>query len=193
MRTEREVWDELAPMFEKVDGNMRWWRWRNFKGLWLLAADLPRGATGLEIGSFAGESAAVFVEAGEVAALHCVDSWDRSEYRKERIQAAEDTFDSVAAKYAPRVLKHKGRSDKVVPELAKAEGRRFGFAYVDGDHSYRAVLKDIELARSVLHAGGWLCGHDYGRKQFPGVTRAVREALGVPDKTYPDSSWVKLL
>jgi len=51
------------------------------------------------------------------------------------------------------------------------------FAFIDADHLYEAVVKDIEAWRHKIKPGGLLCGHDYGRHDKPdfGVTRAVDE------------------
>lgn len=48
------------------------------------------------------------------------------------------------------------------------------FIYIDGDHSYRGIKIDIELARKKVKVGGFICGHDY-TPQFPGVIQAVDE------------------
>lgn len=51
------------------------------------------------------------------------------------------------------------------------------FAFIDADHSYEAVARDIAAWRPCIKPGGLLCGHDY-RSPYPwtqGVTRAVDE------------------
>jgi len=57
--------------------------------------------------------------------------------------------------------------------------RELDFVFLDGDHSYEAVVADIEAWRSKIRIGGWLCGHDYANKTFPefGVQRAVDEFI----------------
>ncbi len=49
--------------------------------------------------------------------------------------------------------------------------------FIDADHSYEACKKDIAAWRSKVRPGGILSGHDYNRRFFPGVIRAVEEAL----------------
>lgn len=46
------------------------------------------------------------------------------------------------------------------------------FVYIDGEHSYKAVLMDIELYYPKLNDEGILCGHDF---ESNGVSRAVVE------------------
>ena len=33
--------------------------------------------------------------------------------------------------------------------------------YIDADHSYEGVKRDLALARKKVKKGGWICGHDY--------------------------------
>ena len=48
------------------------------------------------------------------------------------------------------------------------------FIYVDGNHSYKAVKKDMEVYYSKVRKDGVLGGHDF-TNQFPGVIKAVAE------------------
>lgn len=47
--------------------------------------------------------------------------------------------------------------------------------FIDGDHKYEAVKRDILTWRQKLSRGGLLCGHD---ASWPGVGCAVRELTG---------------
>jgi len=51
------------------------------------------------------------------------------------------------------------------------------FVFIDGDHRYEYVKRDIERWKPFIRPGGLLLGHDYGGRH-PGVTRAVDEAFG---------------
>lgn len=56
------------------------------------------------------------------------------------------------------------------------------FIYIDGDHSYEAVLSDINESKKIVKPNGVIAGHDYylvtnsNRKLF-GVGRAVEETF----------------
>jgi predicted O-methyltransferase YrrM len=52
----------------------------------------------------------------------------------------------------------------------------FDFVFIDADHSYEAVKRDITLWRPKVKPGGWLCGHDLDKPHW-GVRRAVEELL----------------
>jgi len=49
--------------------------------------------------------------------------------------------------------------------------------FIDGDHSYEAVLSDLTLYCPRVGHGGILAMHDFGRPSLPDVYRAAREYL----------------
>ncbi len=152
------------------------------RGLVSLCDALPSGLTGLEIGSFAGESAEIFMASGKFACLHCVDPWMDEQ---EKTHKAEARFDERHGS-DPRVVKHKG----VLRDCFRALPD-FDFIYIDGDHNYVPVMRDIGQAMLLLKPGGILAGHDYGQ-HCPGVVHAVNEYFGQV-RTFKDSSWLVTL
>lgn len=53
----------------------------------------------------------------------------------------------------------------------------FDFVFIDGDHSYKAVINDIFHWRPLVKKGKYIGGHDYGKGEEDGheVKRAVLE------------------
>ena len=51
------------------------------------------------------------------------------------------------------------------------------FVFIDGNHSYTGVSKDIKLWKSKVKKGGFISGHDYSHPRLPGVKKAVDEAF----------------
>lgn len=49
------------------------------------------------------------------------------------------------------------------------------FAFLDGDHSYEGLKKDIEAWLPKVKKGGIIAGHDFSYNQYPGIIRAVQE------------------
>jgi predicted O-methyltransferase YrrM len=49
-------------------------------------------------------------------------------------------------------------------------------AFIDGDHSYQAVVKDIEIIERFLVPGGWICFDD-AFSAYDGVNRAIQERI----------------
>lgn len=56
--------------------------------------------------------------------------------------------------------------------------------FIDGDHRYETVKKDIDVALGMLRTGGLICGHDYN---WPSVAQAVDEKLGKTEQC--ESIW----
>lgn len=53
----------------------------------------------------------------------------------------------------------------------------FDLVYIDANHSYECVKKDIATWMPKLKKGGRIAGHDHDQN-WPGVMRAVKEAFG---------------
>lgn len=86
----------------------------------------------------------------------------------------------------------KGSSHDVFEQFAD---KSIDFLYIDADHNYEFIKKDIELWYPKMKKGGLMGGHDY---QFEGVGRAVNEFFadkGKLDMTYYDtsSSWLVMI
>lgn len=66
------------------------------------------------------------------------------------------------------------------------------FVFIDADHTYPGVKRDIEAWLPKVKPGGLLCGHDYGQALHPGVQTAVDEAtekLGYELELDEDHTW----
>lgn len=72
---------------------------------------------------------------------------------------------------------------KIFPE------QYFDLVFIDADHEYEPVLRDIKFWAPLVKPGGLLTGHDYNRTH-PGVVKAVSECF---DNiiTAPDIMWIK--
>lgn len=127
----------------------------------------------LEIGCWQGVST-------EFWALHCavvvaVDPWPDILVRR-RFQARVSTY--------PNVQMVEGYSPSA---LVGIPYNSFDMVYIDGDHDYDPVKKDIEASLPLVKKDGWIAGHDYG--SCPGVQQAVDELLGPPQYRFSDGSW----
>jgi DNA-binding transcriptional LysR family regulator len=64
------------------------------------------------------------------------------------------------------------------------------FVFIDADHSYTAVKRDIAEWAPKVRDGGWLGGHDYHPRKFPGVVKAVEStSFGRPVHHLPGTIW----
>lgn len=152
------------------------------QGLKDLIACLPDDIVGLEIGCYAGESTRIFVESGKFKILYCLDFWKEGFYKDRTTSDAEKVFDELAEN-SEVVVKLKEDSNRVINLFT---GKRIDFIYIDADHEYEQVKKDIENAIQLNPK--YLGGHDYV-PEFPGVMRAVDE-LPYVKRHFADSSWL---
>ena len=149
---------------------------RSFVGL---VADNRAGAplNILEVGSMTGESAIVWHRAlqehnGGRGRITCVDPWmayegtagigqqlDNDQNRRlasgEAFAAFQENVERAGA--AASIDIRRGYSDDILPMLASGS---FDIVYIDGDHSYMQVRKDLENAGTLVRDGGLLCGDD---------------------------------
>lgn len=91
-----------------------------------------------------------------------------------------------AQQYAERARLIEGDSAASAAEIPDGS---LDFVFIDADHSYEAVRRDIAAWRSKVTPGGWFGGHDYSPK-FPGVIRAVDFIFGKANVvTLPGAIW----
>ena len=71
-----------------------------------------------------------------------------------------------------RVVFHQGHSNRVCKKFMDGF---FDFVYIDADHSYAGVTKDIGCYFPKVRVGGVLGGHDFDAGHIDRVNRAVME------------------
>ncbi|HEY1190584.1 MAG TPA: class I SAM-dependent methyltransferase [Gemmata sp.] len=156
-------------------------------------AALPAGPlVGVEVGTFRGAGAAQLLASGKFATLYCVDEW-RGGYDPDDLASGAD-MEAARADYAagpgrdPRVVTIRAASTVAAGRFAY---RSLDVVYLDADHRYVEVVKDLLAWQMRVKPGGIIAGHDYGRASHPGVKFAVDDVIGVPDMVFGDSSWLK--
>ena len=126
----------------------------------------------IEIGSYMGRSTRVMGDAtsGRVVA---VDDWfgprNESDVNTDGTPFTEDERSEIEAKFHI-YLSDLIQAGKVLPvkmdynemEYSEELDVQPDMVFIDGDHSYEAVMRDISLWRERLVSGGMLCGHDFG-------------------------------
>lgn len=61
--------------------------------------------------------------------------------------------------------------------VKKIKDKSLDFVFIDGDHSYDGVSKDIKMWLPKVKKDGWIGGHDLNHPRLPGVSKAVYEAF----------------
>lgn len=159
-------------------------------GLECLIKMLPDGITGIEIGSYAGESAEIFARSGKFKKLYCVDLWSPTYYSGQQLISAEKQFDLIASKYSI-ISKQKMDCNSVLGIFDDVS-----FVYIDGNHNREQFMRDIQNSRQILDRQPGtkiLAGHDYDYAKSPDIRPVIREMLGYPDAIFCDYSWIKFL
>ncbi|MFW6225349.1 MAG: class I SAM-dependent methyltransferase [bacterium] len=149
----------------------------------------------VEIGAFAGQSAEIF--SCHFKKVISIDPWE-SHYDKTGVDKASDPnyynmeevekqFDKLCEN-RDNIVKMKMSSEDAVKIF---DDKSVDVVYVDGNHNYLPVKDDINNWFNKIKIGGFIAGHDYKSKHFPGVHQAVKETIGKPDSLFKDSSWIK--
>ncbi len=139
-----------------------------------LLTPLEDGGNVLEVGTYEGRAAAHLLYAYPDIHLDTIDNFVDT-YN----EGFEARFDSNLAEYEGRFTKITGDSKTELPRLL-AEGKKYKFIYIDGDHSYEGVKPDLEACWEMLEPGGLLFLDDYNDhlRENPfkfGVDSAVNE------------------
>lgn len=128
---------------------------------------MPKGGVCAEIGTQTGWFAKLIMARMRPAKLHIYDL-DFTPFEYPAFRAAID--EGV-------IELHQGDSATL---LARAPDRHFDFIYIDGDHAYAGVVRDLQQAVRKIKDDGWIVCNDYAiysplEQMKYGVYRAVNE------------------
>ena len=148
---------------------------------------MPQSAVCAEIGVWKGDFSKSILEITLPKRLHLIDPWTFQEefpdrwYGGRRTNTQEDMdeiYQSVWSMFrdVSGVMIHQGFSENVLQEF---EDHYFDWLYIDGNHSYEYVLKDLELSFLKVKPGGIITGDDYnwGEKEGFPIRRAVHDFI----------------
>lgn len=68
------------------------------------------------------------------------------------------------------------------------EDGHFDFVFIDAAHDYESVKEDIQHWLPKVRVGGWIGGHDYHERKWPGVVQAVKGFVAGAT-IYPGTIW----
>jgi hypothetical protein len=173
--------------------------WMSVKELQWLAATAQACQVIVEVGSWKGRSTKAL--ATHVSGLvYAVDHWrgsanDRGETRNE---VAKRGSNAVFADFLSN-LSREVESRKVIPIQAESseavqmlqsalDGEGAGLVFLDGDHAYESVKRDIKNYRQFVRKGGVFAGHDYS-STWPGVIKAVDEDVPGREVVRGETIW----
>ncbi len=123
------------------------------------ARSLRPGFTACEVGSCVGASACFLAAAASQSGghVHCVDAWNNDAMGVEGADDAYPDFLKNTHPFRHFITTHRG------PAAQQAESVPGGLdlLFLDGDHSYEAVLSNLTHYAPKLRPGGLLAMHDF--------------------------------
>jgi len=154
---------------------------------------------GAEIGIFKGYNAREIIRNRPLIKHIMVDPWSGTNKDKSYIESGSDDsklnqtefdrcFNITMIRVGPWIERTKIMRMKSVDASRKIADNSLDYVFIDADHSYKGVKKDIEFWWPKIKLGGWIGGHDYDPR-FPGVMQAVNEAFPAEIERGGDMTW----
>lgn len=134
------------------------------------------GLTGVEIGVANGDNAFSILNILPMNMLYLIDPWSHTMY-PEYLPTAQPAFDKVRDTALELLMPY---SDKVTFIIKKSDDAvddipdNLDFIYIDGNHEYEYVMRDLENYYPKVKPGG-IFGGDNFESLVPDVARAVLE------------------
>lgn len=173
--------------YQEIDG---WFDYQNAFNF--LVNTVPDGGIFVECGAWLGKSSSYLCDiAKERIKVFIVDSWKGSISElstHQRLALETDIFNIFMENMGER---------KFTPIRKPSNEAAMDFndgscdvVYIDMEHTYEAVIKDIELWLPKVKSGGYLAGHDYDPRLHPGVVQAVNEKFGNNIQIIDNITWI---
>lgn len=135
---------------------------------------LPKHSIVGEIGVSKGGYSEKILAQTQPQQLFLIDSWSSGIYQSYR-EIVEEKFKKEIALRQIHI-----RQGMSTEELEKFDDGFFDWLYLDSDHRYENISKELEICRRKVKKGGIIAGHDYvtgawlSRRRY-GVVEAVNE------------------
>ena len=142
--------------------------------LYKIARSLKDDAVIVEIGAFKGKSTCFIAEGigSKQIQFFSIDTWYNDKMPQERKDVFADFLHNTKP-YKDKIQPLRGYSYELIKTWPQE--RRIDFLWIDGDHSYEGVKKDIQDWVPLVKKNSPICFHDY--RDAPGVKKAVDELL----------------
>lgn len=144
---------------------------------------VPNNSIIVEVGCWKGKSTAYLavevINSNKNIKIHAVDTWEGSPNEQIHIN---DEYVKTNTLYDLFLKNIEPVESVIIPlrmnsiEASKLHSdSSIDIVFIDANHAYEYVIKDIEAWLPKIKPGGILAGHDYG---WSGVNRAVHEKFG---------------
>jgi len=139
--------------------------------LYELAKSLPKKSLAVEIGSYIGASSLLIAKGlHNESKLICIDTWQNDAMTEGNWDSFSEFIKNV------NTVKKKIETIRNTSVLAGTNfNEKIDFLFIDGDHSYDAVKKDVDIWFPKLKSGGIIVMHDIGWAE--GVIKVINEDI----------------
>lgn len=171
-------------IYDNIDG------WFNFQNLYIDVLGKYQNGIFVEVGAWEGKSAVFMADkikrSGKNIKFYVIDIWEPF-WQSGKVEQGV-SYESFLKNIEPvkeYITPIKGNSLEICNQF---EDGSIDFIFLDSNHDYEHVKKEIALWLPKLKTGGIFAGHDY---EWGGVRQAVDESFRV--KVIPNvGAWVKL-
>lgn len=179
----------IKHFYENIPG------WFDFQDIYLEAINRSSHTSHfVEVGCYHGRSAAFMCveifNSNKKIIFDCIDIFKPMDslIPAEDIPTINQTYENLSP--VNEVVNYKlveGLSDK---SASLYRDGSLDFVFIDADHSYESVYRDIVAWKPKVKIGGLLAGHDFS-EYHPGVVKAVVELLPGYQTNGNGNSWKK--
>jgi autotransporter strand-loop-strand O-heptosyltransferase len=170
----------------------------DFEPIYRYVVDNINDAHIVEVGAWMGKSTSFMAkeikDSGKNIIFDVVDTWKGTVNEKDHQEIVKEHGGSIY-KVFKKNMTDAGLDGYHNPKIMTSNKayRRYDdesldFVFLDSDHSYKSVNKDIEKWYPKIKPGCIIAGHDW-IDPFPGVKQAVREQFGIDYIIY-HNSWI---
>jgi hypothetical protein len=172
--------------------------WMSEKELTFLAERARESKVVIEVGSYYGRSARAMADnSRKDTIIYCVDPW-KGPVITDNGMVAFDVDDGHRAGFYTNMAGYVNAGRVVMcphkfedwPGIANPSSYNCDFLFIDGDHRYDTVIRDINLA--LTFQPRILAGHDYNSQYWPGVKQAVDELFNGKAQIEDTIWWIQL-
>ena len=171
-------WDLFTP-FEEMKKNGQWpVPWTSAMGLVPEVQKLGANLIGCEIGANFGINIVYFLDnLPNISKIHAIDPYMPYDDRitgggmvtQEYMDKVKSCFLTNSEPYKDKINFINKTSDEASKEI---EDNSLDYVFIDGDHNYEAVIRDMKNYYPKVKSGGIFAGHD---SHSEGVQKAVKE------------------
>lgn len=172
--------------------------WFDYQDLYTqMVEKLQPNDIAVEVGTWMGKSAAFFVSElirqEKNVRFYCVDLWCGKQDDAHMESIIEQNGGSILQVFEDNMEKcgYQGKYNKIVGDSAlsarKFADKSISFCFIDANHNYESVKRDIQAWLPKLKPNSYIGGHDADR---PSVTKAVQECLGSKWEKTSERCWI---